>query len=51
MEQVLTILAVAALFFVRIGVPVLLLISLGLVIDHWQSKRDEAVRRELIKHA
>jgi hypothetical protein len=51
MEQLLTILAVAALFLVRIGVPVIVLIGLGLIIDHWQSKREESVRREINKHA
>ncbi len=51
MEQVLTILGVAALFLVRIGVPVLVLIGVGLLVDHWQSKRDESLRNEIAKHA
>ena len=46
MEQLLTILAVAALFLIRIGVPVIVLISLGMLINRWQSKRDTALRRE-----
>lgn len=51
MEQVLTILGVAGLFLVRIGVPVIVLISVGLMIDRWQGKREESLRRELNKHA
>ncbi len=51
MEQVLTVLGVAALFLVRIGVPVIVLISLGMLIDRWQNKRDQTVRRELNSHA
>ena len=51
MEQLLTILSVAALFLVRIGVPVLILIALGILVDRWQSKREDALRNELSKHA
>ncbi|MFN8447746.1 MAG: hypothetical protein U0521_03895 [Anaerolineae bacterium] len=51
MEQLLAILSVAALFLLRIGVPVLILISLGILIDRWQARREDAVRRELNKHA
>lgn len=51
MEQLLSILAVVVLFLVRIGIPVIILISLGLLIDRWQSHREDAVRRELNKHA
>ena len=51
MEQLFTILSVAALFLVRIGVPVLILIALGILVDRWQSKREDALRNELSKHA
>lgn len=51
MEQLLMILSVAALFFVRIGIPVIILIILGILIDRWQNMREHAVRRELDKHA
>ncbi len=51
MEQVLTILGVAALFLVRIGVPVLVLIGVGLLVDHWQSNRDKALLNEINKQA
>ena len=51
MEQLLTILGVAVLFLVRIGVPVLVLIGVGLLVDHWQSKRDESLLNEINKQA
>jgi len=51
MEQVLMTLSVAALFFLRIGIPVIVLIGLGIVIDRWQAKREEEIRDEVHKHA
>jgi hypothetical protein len=51
MEQLLAILSVAALFFMRIGIPVIILIILGMVIDRWQATREDAVKREINKHA
>lgn len=51
MEQLLTILSVVVLFLIRIGVPVIILISLGILIDRWQSRREESVQRELNKPA
>jgi hypothetical protein len=51
MEQLLSIVSVAALFFVRIGIPVIVLIILGIVIDRWQATREDAVKREINKHA
>ena len=51
MEQLLTVLSVAALFLIRIGVPVIVLISLGMLIDRWQNKRDTTLRHELERHA
>ena len=44
MEQVLYILSIAGLFFLRIGVPVLVLLTLGIVIDHWQAAREKSLR-------
>ena len=37
MDEILVALAVAALFLIRIGVPVAILIVLGILIDRWQS--------------
>ena len=51
MEQLLSIVSVAALFFVRIGIPVIILIILGIVIDRWQATREDAVKREINRHA
>lgn len=33
------VLEVALLFFIRIGIPLLLLVTLGYVIDRWQSRQ------------
>ncbi len=43
MDGVLAILSVIGLFMLRIGVPVLLLVALGIVIDRWQSRREEYI--------
>lgn len=40
MDDLLMVLNVAVLFILRIGVPVILLVSLGILIDRWQSNRD-----------
>ncbi len=40
MDVILGILSVAALFFVRIGIPVLVLTALGIIVDRWQTKRE-----------
>lgn len=46
MEDLMTVLGVAALFLVRIGIPVILLIGLGLLIDRWQSHREREVEQQ-----
>lgn len=51
MEQILLILSVAIMFLIRIGVPVIVLIILGILIDRWQAKRDKDVQKELRRHA
>ena len=38
MNEILLALSVVALFLIRIGVPVAVLIVLGILIDRWQSK-------------
>ena len=45
MDALITTLAVAALFLIRIGIPVMLLVGLGVLIDRWQSKREADVER------
>jgi hypothetical protein len=44
MVEVSSVLAVLGLFMLRIGVPVVILITLGILIDRWQSRRDAEVR-------
>lgn len=39
MNDIVMIVSVAALFLIRIGIPIILLIGLGLLIDRWQSHR------------
>jgi hypothetical protein len=46
MDGVLTVLSVAGLFLVRVGVPVLVLVVLGILIDRWQTGREaDALRK------
>lgn len=33
-------LSVIVLFIIRIGIPVIVLVTLGILIDRWQSKRE-----------
>lgn len=40
MDDLMMIISVAVLFLVRIGIPVILLVSLGVLIDRWQSHRE-----------
>jgi hypothetical protein len=46
MDDLLMVLSVAGLFLLRIGVPVMLLVGLGLLIDRWQSKRERDINTE-----
>ncbi len=40
MNDLMMVLGVALLFLFRIGVPVILLVGLGILIDRWQSNRE-----------
>jgi hypothetical protein len=51
MDQLLLTLSIVALFLVRLGIPVILLISIGVVIDRWQSKREQRTQQTSHKHA
>ncbi len=44
MIELSSVLAVLGLFMLRIGVPVVALITLGILIDRWQSRREKEVR-------
>lgn len=50
MDDLMLIIGVAGLFLLRIGIPVLLLITLGILIDRWQTKRENAVRQFQDRH-
>ena len=45
MQDIQLILSVTFMFFLRIGIPVLLLITLGAIIDRWQTARENDIRR------
>ena len=45
MQDIQLILSVTFMFFLRIGIPVLLLITLGTIIDRWQTARENDIRR------
>jgi hypothetical protein len=47
MDDIMMVLGVAGLFLLRIGIPVILLVGLGLMIDHWQSRRESDIEREI----
>jgi len=51
MEQILLTLSIVALFLLRLGVPVIVLVSLGIIIDRWQSKRERNLQQSTHKHA
>lgn len=50
MEQLLLTLSIAALFLLRIGVPVIILITIGIVIDRWQNHREQELRPTTHQH-
>jgi Sec-independent protein secretion pathway component TatC len=41
MESLLLIVSVTVLFVIRIGIPVVILFSIGILIDRWQSRREK----------
>ncbi len=45
MEELLTTVGVVALFLIRVGVPVLVLVGIGILIDRWQSNREKEIDR------
>lgn len=45
MQDLQLVFGVAVMFFLRIGIPVLLLIILGAIIDRWQTARENEIRR------
>ena len=45
MNELSLIFGVVMMFLLRIGIPVLVLIVLGVLIDRWQSQRDDYIRQ------
>lgn len=45
MQNLELVFSVVVLFLLRIGLPVLLLIILGTLIDRWQTARENEIRR------
>ncbi len=43
MEDLMVTLWVVVLFLIRIGIPVLILVTLGVLFDHWQQKREHRI--------
>jgi hypothetical protein len=50
MQDLQLVIGVAVMFFVRIGIPLLLLIALGTIIDRWQTARENEIRRRYYDH-
>ena len=47
MDGILSVLSVAGLFLLRVGVPVVLLVLVGILIARWQSRRDAEIQRQI----
>lgn len=45
MQDIQLVLSVAVMFFLRIGIPLLVLIVLGTLIDRWQTNRENEIRQ------
>lgn len=50
MESVLLTLSVIALFLMRVGIPVVLLITVGMLVERWQRHREAEVKQYLQSH-
>ena len=46
MEEITTIIGVVVLFALRIGVPMMVLVGLGMLIDRWQRNREANVSQQ-----
>ncbi len=50
MIELTTVLSVILLFVVRIGIPIAILMVLGVLVDRWQQKRAHEVEHYLEQH-
>lgn len=49
MDEIMMVLSIAGLFLIRVGIPVILLVALGVLIDRWQSKREAELTKSVKK--
>jgi len=45
MNEMVAVLEVVGLFVLRVGVPLMMLVALGILIDKWQTRRNEEIKR------
>lgn len=50
MVELQTVVTVIVLFMIRIGIPLALLVGLGVLIDRWQSKRQGDIQNYIKDH-
>ena len=50
MIELQTVVGIVALFILRIGIPLALLVGLGIIIDRWQRKRADEVEQYRRQH-
>lgn len=50
MESILLTLSMIAMFLLRVGIPVILLIALGMVVDRWQRHRNTESQAKMTEH-
>ena len=48
MDSILEVMAIAGLFLLRIGIPLVILVVLGLAIDRWQTHREEQIKEQYV---
>ncbi|MCB9453935.1 MAG: hypothetical protein H6672_21085 [Anaerolineaceae bacterium] len=46
MTDIAMVVSVAGLFLIRVGIPVLALVTVGILVDRWQHKREMALEQE-----
>lgn len=45
MTDIMMVVSVAGLFLVRVGIPIIALVALGIVVDRWQRRREVSMER------
>ncbi|MBZ0274693.1 MAG: hypothetical protein K8I60_01030 [Anaerolineae bacterium] len=51
MNDIMLVMSVIVMFTVRIGIPVIILVGLGVLIDRWQRRRESDIDRKYNKPA